>query len=135
MNKLDIGDFLKVKGIKPSYQRMKIYEYLLNNRTHPTVDIIYKALAPDIPTLSKTTVYNTLNLFIENGIVNIIVIEENQTRYDVDTSIHGHFKCDVCEKIYDLNLEPSFLQNLNLNEFQINEQHLYLKGICKTCKK
>ncbi|MGL4403035.1 MAG: Fur family transcriptional regulator [Fusobacteriaceae bacterium] len=134
MSKLDIGDFLKSKGIKPSYQRMKIYEYLVNNRTHPTVDIIYKTLAPEIPTLSKTTVYNTLNLFIENRIVNIIVIEENETRYDVDTTIHAHFKCDNCEKIYDLDLDSSLLGVVALDSFQINEQHIYFKGICKRCK-
>lgn len=135
MSNIDIGDFLKSKGIKPSYQRMKIYEYLLNNKTHPTVDIIYKALAPEIPTLSKTTVYNTLNLFIENGIVNIIVIEENETRYDVDTTIHAHFKCDNCGKIYDLDLDPSLLGVSVLDNFQITEQHIYFKGVCKECKK
>ena len=37
-------------------------EYLMAHRTHPTVDEIYLALSPSIPTLSKTTVYNTLKL-------------------------------------------------------------------------
>lgn len=133
MKTTDIGAFLKSKGIKPSYQRMKIYEYLLNNRTHPTVDIIYKALAPEIPTLSKTTVYNTLNLFIENGIVNLIVIEENETRYDVDISIHGHFKCENCGKIYDLDIDSSAFGIEKLDNFQVTEQHIYFKGICKEC--
>ncbi len=50
-------------GIKPSYQRIKIYEYIFNNNIHPTVDNIYKKLLKEIPTLSKTTVYNTLKLF------------------------------------------------------------------------
>ncbi len=40
----DIGAFLKENGIKPSYQRMQIYKFLLENRIHPTVDTIYKAL-------------------------------------------------------------------------------------------
>ena len=61
----NVGEYLKENGIKPSYQRMKIYEFLLQNRIHPTVDTIYRALNKEIPTLSKTTVYNTLNLFIE----------------------------------------------------------------------
>ena len=61
----DIGNYLKKHDIKPSYQRMKIFQYLLDNHNHPTVDTIYKALCTEIPTLSKTTVYNTLNLFIQ----------------------------------------------------------------------
>lgn len=61
----DTSNYLKEHGIKPSYQRMKVFQYLVDNHNHPTVDMIYKALCPEIPTLSKTTVYNTLNLFVE----------------------------------------------------------------------
>ena len=43
-------------GIKPSMQRMAVMEYLMTHRTHPTVDEIYTALHPSMPTLSKTTV-------------------------------------------------------------------------------
>ena len=39
----DVGEYLKKHDIKPSYQRIKIFEYLLNNRKHPTVDVIFKA--------------------------------------------------------------------------------------------
>ena len=95
----NIGEYLKAHEIKPSYQRIKIFQYLVENKNHPTVDMIYKALCTEIPTLSKTTVYNTLNLFIEKKIVNVIVIEENETRYDSVMAVHGHFKCEKCGKI------------------------------------
>ena len=97
----NIGEYLKAHEIKPSYQRIKIFQYLVENKNHPTVDMIYKALCTEIPTLSKTTVYNTLNLFIEKKIVNVIVIEENETRYDSVMAVHGHFKCEKCGKIYE----------------------------------
>ncbi len=131
----DVGGYLKEKGIKPSYQRMKIFEYLLKNKIHPTVDTIYKALSPKIPTLSKTTVYNTLNLFIENKLVNVIVIEENETRYDIaiDIGMHGHFKCENCGKVYDVEVNPISLGIEGLEKFDINEQHIYFKGTCKEC--
>lgn len=51
---------LQGHNIKPSVQRIAIMKYLMEHRTHPTVDEIYTALSPTIPTLSKTTVYNTL---------------------------------------------------------------------------
>ncbi|HPK44931.1 MAG TPA: transcriptional repressor, partial [Spirochaetota bacterium] len=60
--------YLESKGISPSYQRLKILEYLDQNRSHPTVDEIYSALLPLIPTLSKTTVYNTVSLFVQQGL-------------------------------------------------------------------
>lgn len=129
----NIGDYLKLHSIKPSYQRIKIFEYLDKNKNHPTVDMIYKALCPQIPTLSKTTVYNTLNLFIEKNIVNVIVIEENETRYDSIMDLHGHFKCDNCGEIYDIDIDSQALDNNALKDHEIKEHHYYFKGMCKKC--
>lgn len=132
-NHKDIGIFLKENNINPSFQRIKVYEYLLKNRIHPTVDTIYRALSPQMPTLSKTTVYNTLNLFVEKNIVKLIVIEENETRYDAETSLHGHFKCETCGKIYDIFFKDLNIDLSPLKNFSIEEQHLYFKGICEDC--
>ncbi len=129
----NIGQLLKVHGVKPSYQRIKIFQYLVKNRNHPTVDMIYRELVPYIPTLSKTTVYNTLNLFIEKKIAVVIAIEENETRYDIDTSIHGHFKCEECKQVYDLAIDVSKIKVSELEKHQVNEQHIYFKGICRSC--
>nr|WP_307775697.1 Fur family transcriptional regulator [uncultured Cetobacterium sp.] len=131
----NIGEHLKMHDIKPSYQRMKIFQYLLENKTHPTVDEIYKALSPEIPTLSKTTVYNTLNLFMEKGIAKVIIIEENETRYDADTETHGHFKCENCGKVYDIPVKLEEMQLHDMEGFQIKEYHIYFKGICPNCSK
>lgn len=131
-NKTD--EYLKNHGIKPSYQRIRIFDYLIKNKNHPTVDNIYTALVGDIPTLSKTTVYNTLKLFHEKGIVIIVNIEENESRFDADTSNHGHFKCSKCGKIYDFNLNKENLSIPELSKFSINEKHIYLKGVCPDCK-
>lgn len=129
----NIGEYLKSHDIKPSYQRIKIFDYLIKKRNHPTVDTIYKALVPQIPTLSKTTIYNTLNLFIEKKIAIVVIIEENETRYDADTSIHGHFKCETCQKLYDIDVELSKIDIPELDKHQINEHHFDFKGICKEC--
>lgn len=130
---INIGDYLKEHGIKPSYQRIKIYEFLFKNRIHPTVDTIYKSLNKEIPTLSKTTVYNTLDIFLKKNIVSILVIEENETRYDANLELHGHFKCELCENIYDISLGNEEFDLKGLDGFKIKEKHLYFKGICKGC--
>lgn len=129
----DTGQYLKSHGIKPSSQRIKIYDYLVTKKNHPTIDIIYKALAPKIPTLSKTTVYNTLKTFVEKKITDVIIIEENETRYDADTSIHGHFKCETCCKVLDLDIDENSLNIPGLNGHKVNEQHYYFKGVCPQC--
>lgn len=131
----DTSLFLKSNGIKPSYQRLKIYSFLLKNRIHPTVDTIYKNLCSEIPTLSKTTVYNTLNLFIQKKLIQKLIIEETETRYDINTSTHGHFKCENCGEVYDIFLDNNLLQSPNLKNFETNEIHIYFKGLCEKCLK
>ena len=130
----DIGSFLKNVGIKPSVQRLRIYDFLSKSMEHPTVETIFKALSPEIPTLSKTTVYNTLKLFQEHGIIMVVNIEDNETRYDADTSFHGHFKCTKCGRVYDFPLSQQHSENIDaLENHTITESHYYLKGICSSC--
>jgi Fur family peroxide stress response transcriptional regulator len=126
----ELRKHLETHHIKPSHQRLKIYQYLVENRNHPNVDMIYRELSVEIPTLSKTTVYNTLNLFVERGLVSLITITENEMRYDADTSLHGHFRCDHCGTIYDLRLRHNSLEFDNIEDFRIDESHLYFKGLC-----
>jgi len=128
-----LKDFLVNEGIHPSYQRLRIYEYLEQNNSHPTVDIIYNSLLSEIPTLSKTTVYNTLNLFHEKGIVRGLTIDENEIRYDANTRPHAHFKCVKCGRIFDIEIDSKFFANSFVCHHKVNERQLYLKGICSDC--
>lgn len=130
----DLYRDLSDKGIQPSVQRIRIYEFLCNNRIHPTVEDIYERLLPEIPTLSRTTVYNTMKLFSENGLIQPLVIEEKEIRYDIDTSHHGHFKCEQCGIVFDFRADSSEAGVYpELAGFMINERHLYFKGLCKNC--
>jgi Fe2+ or Zn2+ uptake regulation protein len=129
----DIGLFLKENDIKPSYQRIKIYEYLMDTKEHPSIDQIYRDLIPEMPTLSKTTVYNTLNLFVERGVAQLIAIEDHETRYDADMHLHGHFKCEVCQQVIDFPVSETVHREFELGGHRVKETHLYVKGICKNC--
>ncbi|HRP61485.1 MAG TPA: Fur family transcriptional regulator [Vicingus sp.] len=130
---MNIPNYLAENDIKPSYQRIRIFEYLYHEMNHPTVDLIYKTLAPEIPTLSKTTVYNTLKLFVDKGITSTVTIENNEVRYDAIVTHHGHFKCNVCGIIVDI---PLNFNQLNLNELKdvtIEQTQVHLMGKCNKC--
>ena len=124
---------LAEKGIKPSYTRIQIYDYLREKRNHPTVEDIYTELVKTIPTLSKTTIYNTLSLFLQNHLVQLVTIEENELRYDADTSCHGHFKCLNCGKIFDFSADAIVLDEKELEGFDILQKSVYFIGKCKNC--
>ncbi|MBN1496740.1 MAG: transcriptional repressor [Spirochaetes bacterium] len=135
----DLKDALIKKGISPSYHRLKIYEYLWENRTHPTADDIYNAIIKQIPTLSKTTIYNTLKTLGEKGLVSSITIEDNEVRYDADIAFHGHFKCTRCGALYDIDPEHIMLDKKNnvgkkILGHLVTEKQVYYKGICKKCQ-
>lgn len=122
-------------GIKPSVQRIAIMDYLLANKTHPTVDEIYTALFPFIPTLSKTTVYNTLSLFVEQGAALCLGIELKNARFDGDISCHAHFICNRCGQIHDIfDFQPDSLKTAVPENFELEDIHVYYKGCCAKCK-
>lgn len=130
-----VSQYLTKNSIKPSYPRIKIFQYLEENHSHPTVDEIYNTLVKEIPTLSKTTVYNTLNILINAGVARVLTIEGNETRYDVDMKEHGHFKCESCGDIIDFTIETDKLNVMELKDFKINVKSIYYKGICNECLK
>lgn len=134
-NYMQVHRYLKEFDIKPSVQRTAVMDYLMNNKTHPTIDEIYSKLSPLMPTLSKTTIYNTLNLFVEKGAVLQLAIDEKNARYDADISNHAHFKCKSCGKVYDIfDLKQDLFLKPKLEGFEIHTVELSYSGICGACK-
>ena len=131
----NIDIFLRENGIKPSYQRKRIYEFMYENRIHPTVNMIYQALIHEIPTLSKATVYNTMNLFDEQGRIDVIPIEGNESRFDIrPQKPHAHFKCDACLEIFDVEIEiPEQIISEKLAGCEISNQNINFTGTCSRC--
>ncbi|MDY0282859.1 MAG: Fur family transcriptional regulator [Salinivirgaceae bacterium] len=124
---------IKKKGIRPSYQRIKVLEYLHQLNAHPTADEVFQALVPEIPTLSKTTVYNTLHAFVDAGLVRVVNIDEIELRYDIMLSNHGHFKCEACGMIINFDIDIDSFPTNGLQEFQVNERNVYFTGLCPNC--
>ncbi len=131
-----IKDTLKEKGIKPTYQRLKILDYMSQNiSNHPTVEMIHAELAKEIPTISMTTVYNTLSTFIEKGLVCSVTITGTEVRYDINTESHHHFLCKKCNQIIDIDIPCSLAAKKGgfVNRHKLEEIHGYFKGTCKDC--
>lgn len=128
-------DRLVKYGIKPSVQRIAIMDYLMTHRTHPTADEVYMALCNSMPTLSKTTVYNTLKLFVEQQAALMLTINDKNVHFDGDTSLHSHFFCRRCGKVYDLPYsgKKREARELDIEGHAVEEIHHYYKGVCKEC--
>ena len=135
MKEIKIRDYLLKNGIRPMNKRVKIMNYMVSRRNHPTADMIYLELVNEIAGLSKTTVYNTLNLFVQEKIARALNIDSNELRYDADISQHGHFKCNECGEVYDFALNKELLQDLRLKNFLLDDYQFTIKGVCSICNK
>lgn len=129
----DLSNKLSGHNIRPSFQRIKVLEYLILNQCHPTVEQIFNELQSAIPTLSKTTIYNTLNKFAKARLVKVLNIEDKEARYDIITKPHGHFKCDKCGTIHNFNVDIDATAAEELNSYKITDRSVYFKGICPEC--
>lgn len=123
--------------IRPSVQRIAIMDYLLTHPIHPTIDDVYQELYKTIPTLSKTTIYNTLRMMSEKNAAQMITIDEHRVCYDGNTTPHVHFFCKKCGKVIDLFDEkaPKTTRRKVIEGNIVDEQQLYYKGICADCAK
>lgn len=134
-NYIQVHRYLQKFDIKPSVQRTAVMDYLMKNKTHPTIEEIYTSLSPMMPTLSKTTIYNTLNLFVQKGAVLQLALDEKNARYDADIRNHAHFKCNNCAKVYDfMDLSQSLYNKPEVQGFEIKTIEISYSGICPSCK-
>ncbi len=124
--------FLRQKGIKASFQRVRIFDYLQNSQEHPSVSKIFDDLHPHIPSLSRATVYNTINLFLEKHLVIPVPVEGTEARYDLSDPIHAHFYCTKCGQIFDVDTK-AFPLPAELKGFEVSETQLLYKGHCPQC--
>ena len=129
------ASILQEHKIRPSARRVRILDYIRSVHTHPSVDVIYQALLPDNPGLSRTTVYNTLDLFARNGLILSLDMGEGFLRYDGETIPHTHFKCTRCGAVIDIFEIPQNCEKMLPKGSTLDTTSLYLFGQCATCNK
>jgi Fur family peroxide stress response transcriptional regulator len=125
---------LKEKGILLTIQRSAVLEFLQDNTGHPTAEAIYQSLRGMYPAFSRATVYNTLDLLKQHGLIQEINIERSKAHYDYKTEPHHHFLCRHCFTIYDVDIDKVRLEQAErVDGHQMEEARLYIIGTCSVC--
>ena len=126
---------LEAAGIRPTAQRIAILGFMRENPVHPTAEVVYAALSGEIGSLSLTTVYNTLKLLVEHGLVSMLTIDDTFKCFDGNVNMHAHLMCRECKKIFDMPMPKEVADFVGaLDGFEPEDVQLYVKGICKDCK-
>ena len=133
-----IEERCKQKGVKLTDQRKLIAQIMSDARDHPNVDELYKRVSKIDSKISIATVYRTVKLFEESGIINKLNFENNQAVYELsNVEHHDHLVCVKCNIIIEFQddvIERHQLQIANKYDFQLTDHSLYLYGLCKNCK-
>ena len=123
-------------GVKATHQRREIYRELARTEEHPDAETLYSRVRKRVPAISLDTVYRTLRLLEEKGVISHVGSLGERTRFDANNDRHHHFICKECGFIgdfYDEELNhfptPSEVKAMGT----VNSVHMELRGICKTC--
>lgn len=134
MTQKQIAQMMGDRGLRPTTQRLAVYDYLYRHRIHPSAEMVYDALVTQYPTFSRTTVYNSLHALVQAGLVQELAMDTDERRYDADTALHGHFHCRGCGGIADFSLDASVVQGLVPEGFAVQNQGIYFSGLCPACQ-
>ena len=124
------------RKLRYSRQRERIYQYLLENHTHPSAETIYKDLHEEMPGLSLGTVYRNLNLLEELGKVRRVTSFQGVERYDACCGDHAHFLCTACGHLQDVEhaaLDAIWEVLPPVEQFHPRHLSLTLTGLCSDC--
>lgn len=117
MNPQSVKEKLIDKGIQPTPQRCVIAGFLFETDSHPTAEEVEAAVRVLLPgSLSRATVYNTLNLMVEKGLLDELSFEPGKIRYDALKEFHHHFVDRNTGRIIDIRPEELSEENLDMPE-------------------
>ncbi|MBA3857006.1 MAG: transcriptional repressor [Cyanobacteria bacterium PR.3.49] len=128
--KHDVEELLKTHGVKPTPQRMVIAEFLLDTHSHPTADDVFQAVKDKLPvSLSRATVYNTLNALVAKGVIQEVTTEAGRVRYDANMSDHHHFVDIETGTVIDIPAETLNQIKLELgDQYKVRSFHVTIFG-------
>ncbi len=125
-------------GYRATPQRIAISKYVLASHQHPTAQKAYLEVKKEHPTVSLATIYTTIKILKESGLIQELNMPKGQTRFDPNTQPHAHLLCMKCGNIRDWMdpIMPELIAKVSDEaNFTIIGSSLDLKGICDRCEK
>jgi len=123
-------------GIKLTHQRIEIFREIAQTGDHPDADQVFQRVKDRIPTVSLDTVYRTLWLLNDLGLLITLGSSRERTRFDANLNSHHHFICGQCG--FTRDFFSNDLDNISLPDSvgsfgEIETMHVEVRGICRKC--
>lgn len=125
---------LEGAGIKPTHQRIVILQELTEAHDHLSAENVYDRLRANHPSLSLGTVYRTLDLLADAGLVRRVVSDQGLKRFDANLSDHHHLVCRETHEIIDYDdpeltaLLQNYFKDKQIPGFEVGYVQLHISG-------
>ncbi|NWF62753.1 MAG: transcriptional repressor [Chloroflexi bacterium] len=129
---------LRARGYRMTPQRLAILHTLHHSGGHLSPTEVYEKALTQLPSLTETTVYRTLEFLAENGLAHPAHMGSGHLVYEIAHHEHHHLKCRVCGAELEVNhtLLKSLYRQLELaSGYRLTDSHLTFFGLCPTCQK
>ncbi|HXV61065.1 MAG TPA: transcriptional repressor [Vicinamibacteria bacterium] len=125
----DDAPLLRDHGIKPSAQRVAVASYVLHTHDHPSAEEVFARVRKRFPMVSRGTIYNTLNLFVEKGLLRGFSMTGGHAVFDANVTSHHHFIDERTGRIYDVPWNEIRVSDVSkLGDFEVSEYQVVLRG-------
>jgi Fur family peroxide stress response transcriptional regulator len=135
-----VADFLEIcrrQGVKATHQRTEILRELAGSEEHPDAETILTRVRQRVPAISVDTIYRTLRLLEDSGVIARVGSMRDRARFDANTDRHHHFVCTECEMIGEFYSDAmdQFPVPQEVSEMgSVEGVYVELRGICRKCK-
>ncbi len=132
-----LAEIFRRQGLKVTHQRMEILKELVRAQEHPSAETVYVRVRRRIPAISLDTVYRTLKLLEEKGIISRVGSMRDRARFDANTDQHHHFICIECGRVGDFHSDvlDRFPVPPEVAEMgSVDGVYVELRGRCRKCQ-
>ncbi len=129
---------LKEKGVRLTPQRQAILEFLKSVDSHPNAEEVYMNIRNKFPGISLGTIYNTLNMLRDKGLIQELSYGDMYSRFDGNPVPHYHITCERCGKVVDYHgpvMHSMEAEVARDSGFIITTHRVEFYGVCQDCQK
>ncbi len=130
-----IMEAFRRSGFRATAQRIAIAQVVLSSKDHPTAEQVFEVVRITNPTISLSTVYNTLNTMKEMNMIHELAFNNNH-RFDPNIKIHINLVCQNCGEIIDVDneiIEKEIKTVSKKRGFKITGHRIDIYGTCRKC--
>lgn len=133
-----IQDAVKAAGVKLTHQRLEIFRELATREEHPDAEMIFRAVQARVPTVSLDTVYRTLWMLRDLGLLKTLGPNREVVRFDVNLERHHHYVCVRCGLVRDFDSDE--LNSLRIPTAvkgfgTVVDTQVEVRGLCTDCQR